>query len=78
MENCKGCYRERVNSCALLCQNLHINSQRNDKKPKDCPCMICIIKGVCNDACDDRSIFWQHEYDRLYMKESKYDRTRRL
>ncbi len=69
---CHGCYRERLNLCALLCQDLHINTLRTaDRKPKNCPCMICIIKVICNDACDDRSEFWQHEYDRIWDMPTK-------
>jgi hypothetical protein len=79
IESCKGCYRERVNACVLLCQNLYINkSQDTDEKPKNCPCMICLIKVVCSIPCEDRDEFWQHEYDRLYIEESKYDRAQKL
>ena len=74
-ENCEGCYRKRVNSCALLCQNPHVNKPQNtDKKPRNCPCMICLIKGVCAEACEDRDIYWAVEYDRLYKEESSWSR----
>lgn len=77
-ENCEGCYRKRINSCALLSRNPHINKPKDtDKKPRNCPCMICLIKVVCCIACEDRDEFWQYEYDRLYREESswsKYDR----
>ena len=66
MEECKGCYRERVNTCTLFCR-----SKDTDKKPKNCPCMICLIKVICYKTCEDRSIYWNREYDRLCKDKTK-------
>lgn len=63
MEDCKGCYREINVTCALLWLNTHQNA---DRRPKNCPCMICIVKGICIDPCDDRSEFWCNEYNRIW------------
>lgn len=64
---CSGCYRERINSCALLRRDLFKNTHRNvDTRPKNCPCMMCLIKVICNIQCDERDEFWCNEYDRIW------------
>jgi len=41
MKYCKGCYRRSVNFCVYT------------KYMKECPCGICLIKGVCQVACEE-------------------------
>ncbi len=69
---CKGCHRKVNNTCALLCRDLHVNIYQDVYRgPKNCPCMICIIKGVCNDPCDNRCEFWSKEYHRIWSMPTK-------
>jgi len=37
--NCKGCLRNKKRDCFL------------SDKDKDCPCSICLLKGICTDVC---------------------------
>lgn len=47
MTNCKGC---RI---ANLCKEMIVAS-----KIKECPCRICLIKGMCQVSCED-FLRWQ-------------------
>ncbi len=47
--SCKGCRIVDIN----FCKDLIIES-----KIKDCPCRICLIKGVCDKSCEEFSQ-WQ-------------------
>ena len=55
-ENCRGCssltldIKKKLQVCITLDAGL-INS---------CPCQVCLVKAVCNEACDD--------YNAVYMK----------
>jgi hypothetical protein len=50
LQECNGCYIRHY-SCLL---------QLNDIKRKDCPCLKCLIKGVCKIKCDDRIKLWNN------------------
>ncbi len=64
MTDCEGCSRKTNSTCFLIMPP----SNRNKiiKKPRNCPCMTCIIKMVCKDQCDERYVFWGGEYNRIY------------
>lgn len=48
MKNCKGCYsKDSPFSCHPKFRN------RSD----ECPCGICLIKGVCDRSCEDHEAF---------------------
>jgi len=50
-KECKGCKSE--GSCGL---NPHfINNQGNKI---ECPCQICLIKGICVSSCDKVNIYY--------------------
>lgn len=54
MENCKGCFTHTYahNSCPQRFAN------RFDK----CPCRICLVKGVCDDPCEEYEAFSDAPY----------------
>ena len=58
-DNCNGCYRKETELCLFLYAFDH---KYLDKKlvidVDDCPCNDCIIKVVCNTACEEYNIFW--------------------
>jgi len=43
MKNCEGCYIQ------ISC--VHI------KYSEACPCIMCIVKMICREACDERVVF---------------------
>lgn len=45
---CEGCrvYGKNVKKCTIFCIP-HIS------KTQHCPCLNCLIKGICNRICDD-------------------------
>ncbi len=55
MSDCKGCNVGSDGACGL-------------KDSRNCPCVICIIKMVCNTKCDERHTYWDSEYARLERK----------
>ena len=44
-ENCKGCLIE--GACGY----------KHAAKTKKCPCMICLVKGVCSSPCEEYNQF---------------------
>jgi hypothetical protein len=49
MKNCKGCYSYGKNDCFYI--------GRTEEGTVNCPCMICLIKGVCYRACEEYEDF---------------------
>ena len=45
--DCKGC-------------DIAPNCTVNDDKAEICPCRICIVKGLCEEACDDYHEWRKH------------------
>ena len=54
-DNCNGCYCED-NDCDIIDKLTDFDI---------CPCGICIIKVMCNDACEDYNTFYQHLKQRM-------------
>lgn len=52
-ENCKGCHSDR-GVCKFI--SVHSKSKHNLNK---CPCMMCLIKVVCDTPCEEFSMFSQ-------------------
>ena len=50
MTYCKGCYSYGRNDCVYI-------AYRVEERTVGCPCMICLIKGVCNRACGEYEKF---------------------
>jgi hypothetical protein len=40
-----------------LCQGCLTNNQCDQTPIKDCPCIRCIVKSMCRDACEEYEIF---------------------
>ncbi len=55
-EECKGCYRKITYGCGL-------------KESRNCPCMICIIKGICISTCEERYLLWKNQFGK-YVRDS--------
>ncbi len=49
--NCKGCH-----SSGEICKFLSVHS-KSKHVFKKCPCMMCLIKGVCDTPCEEFSVF---------------------
>lgn len=45
-EICKGCQTYEDNVC------MYSPKIKRNEKELFCPCIICLIKGMCTDACD--------------------------
>ncbi len=62
MENhsCKGCYI--LISDLMDCPHQAINEVGN------CPCRICLIKGICNTTCEEYNDFFNELAYRSYDK----------
>ena len=66
MEECKGCFCYRETFCSL-------NTVPHLPDGKDCPCLTCLVKGMCGSDCDAfRKYKLLHEM-RLYG--DKYSRV---
>lgn len=52
MEECKGCLSE---STCIFVDNYEKHAIGK------CPCRICLIKGVCREACSDYTTPWQSQ-----------------
>ena len=61
VENCKGC-RTFMNTY-VKCSPMLAN------KSSECPCITCLIKGVCNMACEEYEIFSSGFGYGVYKKE---------
>ncbi|MFW9872215.1 MAG: hypothetical protein ACFFG0_03860 [Candidatus Thorarchaeota archaeon] len=45
---CKGCYKYRTRSCYMRSGFFSL-----DNKPVNCPCIICLVKPMCLEVCDE-------------------------
>lgn len=61
MEDCKGC--RTFMSAYVKCSSMLAN------KGSECPCKICLIKGVCNTACEEYETFSSGFGYGIYKKE---------
>lgn len=68
MESCKGCHTQV--ECRLTLT--HIKQIRID-----CPCVMCLVKVVCNNSCDKYVRFWGGEgiYVLSHMNANKGNAT---
>ena len=55
IKDCKGCRSEQyVKKCNTVCRVLHSYIKQKSTIIKNlsiCPCVECLIKGICNDSC---------------------------
>ncbi len=54
MKHCKGCYRQYKFFCIYA------------RYIEDCPCGICLIKGVCQVGCDEFMDFIEAKQPNLF------------
>ncbi len=47
---CKGCRSYLESDCDL--------AEKQETILIKCPCLICLIKGMCRDACEDHKTYW--------------------
>jgi len=59
---CKGCYYYSRSDRRPLCKVIDTDYV---SETLICPCSICLIKGVCEDACDD----YNYYVDELELEE---------
>ena len=57
MENCKGCCRKPCTYSEYI---------------EECPCGICLIKGICQRACDDFIDFVAEKQKLIYETSPPY------
>jgi len=61
-KECKGCYIEF--HCNL--KAYYIDDQDNKV---ECPCQICLIKGICRDLCNNFIVYRKNLMEYLHEKE---------
>jgi len=50
-----------------------------DREISRCPCLICIIKMICNETCEEFETFYKYIWERYNdAKEGKIYGTRRI
>lgn len=62
MQLCRGCHVHMTHTCSFT------RAEDIDK----CPCKMCLIKGVCNTACEE----YEHYYDVWHEKRFEQNRKR--
>lgn len=55
MDDCKGCKSFRFNTPFGLCCSA--SSVQHLSKTESCPCITCLIKGMCGRACEEFQIY---------------------
>ena len=65
--NCNGCNELYHN----YCQSNLMYSITKDGKKIYCPCLECLIKGMCNTSCE---AFTEYCGDIIAIERSKYER----
>ena len=50
MKYCRGCYSYGKNDCVYI-------GYKTEKETISCPCVMCLIKVVCSEACDEYASF---------------------
>jgi len=63
---CRGC-RGYVNVCLL--EPHYIDDQGNKT---ECPCLTCLIKGICNKSCDKIQTYYDSRNQAHYHPNSKF------
>jgi hypothetical protein len=54
MDQCEYCSMDETIRC-LLKMDVRIQSNK-----EICPCSICLVKSMCNEACEKRREFFNH------------------
>lgn len=64
--DCKGCktYDEGERKSCSVGINPHLS------ETEECPCMICLIKSMCNDACADLINYAAKAADKPHSREA--------
>jgi len=64
MKYCKGCFTEDVCKEEYYYQYIKENNV-------ECPCGICLIKGICNKPCEDHKQFSEKAFNIFNNRENK-------
>jgi len=73
-ENCKGCLS--VSTCRAINK---LNRVAFD--PDNCPCGVCLIKGMCKTLCeeyDEHAKLQRLNYKRIRINEDRYTRIKQI
>ena len=69
MENCEGCNsKDNCERYTDIMRTIDV---------EECPCIECLIKGMCKDPCDDFIKLFEKYYEKAYLARvwwiKKYD-----
>lgn len=53
LNSCKGCRSYEEGVCVSQDNKLRLHSE--------CPCQICLVKGICVTSCEDYDNHWETE-----------------
>jgi len=78
IKECKGCkeytrpliYFKNLKRCKSHLKPSFINKKNETMK---CPCSICLVKGICKNACD-KIIEYNHLYHMMLIHKNRKDK----
>jgi len=57
---CQGCRAHEEGTCIAVDHQL--------KAEVKCPCVICLVKGMCKEGCDDYQLYWYKWKEHIYIR----------